>query len=104
VKANSSMLLTMIALVGLLSGNVAKAGGLDAEACRGGYNYQLVTEGECKAYLTQHRILEQRKDVEALKNLEADYAILLQERSETCPCISRTAQTASSKRTVAYLP
>jgi hypothetical protein len=104
VNANSSTLLTMIAMAGLLFGNWAKAGGLDTDECRGGYNLLLVTEGECKAYLDQRHLLEQRKDVEALKNLEADYAILLKERSEVCPCIARNLQSAGSRRPVAYLP
>ena len=100
----SSLLLAGIAVFGLSCGNWANAGVFDIESCRGGYSYLLVTEGECKAYLEQHRLLELRKDLEALKNLEADYAILLKERSEACPCLKGTKQSATPGRTAAYSP
>jgi hypothetical protein len=100
----SLLLLTGVALFGLLFGNWARAGVFDIESCRGGYSYLLVTEGECKTYLEQHHLLEQRKDLEALKNLEADYAIMLKERSEACPCLMRTKQSAVPGRTASYSP
>jgi hypothetical protein len=100
----SSLLLTGIAMFGLMFGNGASAGVFDTDSCRGGYSYLLVTEGECKTYLEQHRLLEQRKDLEALKNLEADYAIMLKERSEACPCLMRTKQSATPGRTASYSP
>jgi hypothetical protein len=104
VNVNSSRLLTAIAMAGLPFAHGAPAGGLDTDACRGGYNFLLVTEGECKAYLEQRHQLEQRKDAEALKALEADYAILLKERSEVCPCMAGSLRSAESRHPVAYLP
>jgi hypothetical protein len=100
----SSLLFSGIALIGLFFCNWAKAGFFDANSCRGGYDYLLVTEGECKSYLQQHRLLEQRKDSEALKNLEADYAIMLKERSEACPCLMRAKQSAVPGHTASYSP
>jgi hypothetical protein len=104
VNTHSSLLLAVLVISGLMAGNMAQAGGIDTDACRGGYSYLLVTEGECKAYLDQHSVFEQRKDIEALKNLEADYAIMLKERSESCPCMARTAQSPFIRRNLASLP
>jgi hypothetical protein len=100
----SSLLLTGIAMFGLLSSSWARAGAFEVDSCRGGYSYLLVTETECKTYLEQHRLLEQRKEVEALKNLEADYAIMLKERSEACPCLMHARQSAALGRTAAFSP
>jgi hypothetical protein len=93
----------LLSMTGLLLGSSAMANGQGEDLCMGGYSYPLVTRTECKSYLDRRRLLEQRKDMEALKNLDADYAIMLKERSEVCPCVAESMRRARSIINVAHL-
>lgn len=105
MRSHARMLLIGFAITITLSSARVFAGDFDMDQCRGGYNTSLVTEAECKAYLTEHRQLQARNDREALRNLEASFAIMLQERSEACPCVDRkTRELARSRRVLSSFP
>ena len=105
MKRRAAIRLIGLAITTLVSSAMVSAGGLDREQCRGGFNTSLVTETECEAYLNEHRELEMRNDREGLRNLEASFAIMLEERSEACPCVDqRTRELAHSKRVLSSFP
>ena len=105
MKRHAAILLIGFAITTSVSSAGVSAGGLDMDQCRGGFNTSLVTETECKAYLNEHRELELRNDREGLRNLEASFAIMLEERSEACPCVDQTARAlAHSRRVVSSFP
>ena len=105
MKSHAAILLIGFAITTVASSAKVSAGGVDMEQCRGGLSTSLVTEAECKAYLNEHRDLELRNDREGLRNLEASFAIMLEERSEACPCVDQRARAlAHSKRVLSSFP
>ncbi len=105
MKCHTAMLLVGFAITTSVWSALAFAGVLDMDQCRGGYNTSLVTEAECKAYLNEHHQLELRNNREGLRNLEASFAIMLQERSEACPCVDqKTRELAHARRVLSLLP
>ncbi len=105
MKSHAAIMLIGFAITTSVSSAQVFAGGLDMDQCRGGYNTSLVTEAECKSYLNEHNQLEQRSDREGLRNLEASFAIMLQERSEACPCVDqKTRELAHARRVLSSFP
>ena len=105
MKSNAAILLVGFAITTSVSSAQVYAGSSDMDQCRGGYNTSLVTEAECKAYLNEHRDLELRNNREGLRNLEASFAIMLQERSEACPCVDqKTRELAHARRVMSSFP
>lgn len=105
MKSHAAILLIGFAITTSVSSAEVIAGGFDMDQCRGPYGASLVTEAECKAYLNEHHQMELRNDREGLRNLEASFAIMLEERSEVCPCVDeRTRELAHSRRVLSSFP
>ena len=105
MKRHAAIVLVGFAVAALVSSAQVRARDWDTDQCRGGYNTSLVTEAECKSYLNDHQQLELRSDREGLRNLEASFAIMLQERSEACPCVDqKTRELGHSRRVLSSFP
>lgn len=85
----NSMTLTLALTVAstLLAASTASAAPtLDESACHDGYSIMLLTQSECKSWLSSHASLEKRGDAAALKQLDEKMRSLMADRAETCPC------------------
>lgn len=79
--------MSLILLAGLMAMSIANAApALDESACRDGYSTMLLTQKECKTWLSIRATLEKRGNSSALKQLDANMRSLMAERAESCPC------------------
>ncbi|MGB4062770.1 MAG: hypothetical protein WBK19_02975 [Azonexus sp.] len=79
--------MTLNLLTGLLLASASSATlAMDESACRDGYSTMLLTQNECKTWISTHASLEKRGDNTALKQLDERMRNLMAERAETCPC------------------
>lgn len=78
---------TMNLLAGLLFASASSAVlAIDDAACRDGYSIMLLTQNECKTWVSTHARLKKQGDNIALNQLNEKMRSMIVERAEVCPC------------------
>lgn len=58
----------------------------DEDMCRNGYSTMLLTDVECKSWISSRRDLERRGDLKSLQMLDQKMQAIMEERAYVCPC------------------
>lgn len=82
MQTRNSMILLGVSLTLLQS--VAFAA--DEDLCRNGYSTMLLTQTECKTWLSTRKDLEKRGDLKALQQLDQQMQAMMEDRAYVCPC------------------
>lgn len=58
----------------------------DEDICRNGYSSMLLTQSECKSWLSTRKDMEKRGDLKSLQQLDQQMQALMEDRAYVCPC------------------
>ena len=58
----------------------------DEDICRNGYSTMLLTQTECKTWLSTRKDMEKRGDLKALQQLDQQMQAMMEDRAFVCPC------------------
>lgn len=58
----------------------------EEDMCRNGYSTMLLTQTECKTWLSTRKDLDKRGDLKALQQLDQQMQAMMEDRAFVCPC------------------
>lgn len=58
----------------------------DEDMCRNGYSTMLLTQAECKTWMSTRKDMEKRGDLKSLQQLDQNMQALMEDRAYVCPC------------------
>lgn len=91
-------------LTGLLSTAEVLATEPDKSLCRGPYPIMLMTDGECRLYLDEVKVLRSKGQLRKLAILQQQHTEQLNERAVACPCMESTLKAIAPQHVVMLDP
>jgi hypothetical protein len=91
----------LVSVIPMASAHAAEA---EEALCRGSYPVLLMTEQECRSYISKVKALQSTGQVSALANLQQQHAEQLDERAAICPCAKPKPQAVAPQHLVMLDP
>jgi hypothetical protein len=91
-------------LTGLFSTAEVLATEPDKSLCRGPYPIMLMTDGECRLYLDEVKVLRSKGQLRKLAILQQQHTEQLNERAVACPCMESTLKAIAPQHVVMLDP